>query len=249
MELTIHVDSACSPNELRAIAATLLTLAGDVPLGQLSAVAAYDPPTPPPPPPPSLASVTAAAPAPASVPAATDAPPPPPLELQQSAAPPAPADAPPAPVAYQYDSAGMPWDTRIHQKGKSKKKDGTWKVQKNIPASVVQEVTQELALKRLQRVAPSTTAMPDAPPAPPAAGGATLTAPSAPGPFNVNTAFRDFMTKVIALTGAGKVTGQIVSQIAQQNGAPNLQSLQKTPELIPNIEAGIDLYVLTTAGV
>lgn len=45
---------------------------------------------------------------------------------------------------FELDSAGMPWDARIHQKLKSKKKDGTWKLQKGIADNIVAAVTQEI---------------------------------------------------------------------------------------------------------
>lgn len=48
-----------------------------------------------------------------------------------------------------YDASGLPWDGRIHQKKQSKKKDGTWKLQKGIDQSVVTAVVSELAAKRL----------------------------------------------------------------------------------------------------
>jgi len=51
-----------------------------------------------------------------------------------------------APV--EYDETGLPWDARIHQKGKAKKKDGTWKLQKGLDPALAQAVVQELASKR-----------------------------------------------------------------------------------------------------
>jgi hypothetical protein len=49
----------------------------------------------------------------------------------------------------------MPWDARIHQKAKSKKKDGTWKLQKGIDMNLVQSVTAELAKAKLVAAAPN----------------------------------------------------------------------------------------------
>lgn len=66
---------------------------------------------------------------------------------------------PPAPVAavaptvasatLEYDSAGMPWDGRIHQRGMAKKKDGTWKLQKGIDQTIVQSVVMELSARKI----------------------------------------------------------------------------------------------------
>jgi len=59
--------------------------------------------------------------------------------------------------AIELDSAGMPWDARIHQKGKNKKKDNTWKLIKGIEEKspgLVQAVTAELAAARKAGAAP-----------------------------------------------------------------------------------------------
>lgn len=67
------------------------------------------------------------------------------------------------------DKSGMPWDARIHQKGKSTKKDGTWKLQKGIDATLVANVTQELHALMINSTAggpPSVPTIPSAPPPP-----------------------------------------------------------------------------------
>lgn len=115
--------------------------------------------------------------------------------------------APAAPVAQQltplpdaqpqellFDSSGMPWDARIHQKGHSVKKDGTWKLKKGIDENLVVAVTQQNAhLRRPPGAAntpatvgapapvslPQTQAMPQVPAVPPipAVVGAQTTVP------------------------------------------------------------------------
>lgn len=86
------------------------------------------------------------------------------------------------PQADVYDSSGMPWDARIHQKGHGVKKDKTWKLQKGIDPAVVAAVTQELAAQGRVRQPAAPTA-PSAPPAfgqqqlPPAAGVPAATFP------------------------------------------------------------------------
>ena len=51
-------------------------------------------------------------------------------------------------VSAEVDVSGMPWDERIHQKGKSKKKDNTWKLKKGVDLALVQSVTAELAARK-----------------------------------------------------------------------------------------------------
>jgi hypothetical protein len=74
--------------------------------------------------------------------------------------PPAPGVTSPTASSTELDKAGMPFDARIHQKSRNKKKDGTWKIQKGIDPAVVTAVTQELHA-RMQNAAINT---------PPAAG-------------------------------------------------------------------------------
>lgn len=57
--------------------------------------------------------------------------------------------APPGPaVAAVYDSAGTPWDERIHQGGRARKLDGTWKIRKRLGKDFLAVVEAELAVKR-----------------------------------------------------------------------------------------------------
>lgn len=77
----------------------------------------------------------------------------------------------------EFDSSGVPFDSRIHQKNKNKKKDGSWKLQKNIAEAVVSAVMQELAPRIRAPMPASATHAPAAPPAP--------IAPSVPNPADL----------------------------------------------------------------
>lgn len=100
--------------------------------------------------------------------------PPMPPQFQSHANTAAPVPASPVPAAFvadvtnaasaspsnpvEYDSAGLPWDARIHNKGRTKKKDGTWKLQKGLDPIVAQTVVAELAAKRVST--PATLPLP-----------------------------------------------------------------------------------------
>lgn len=47
------------------------------------------------------------------------------------------------PAGAALDSAGNPWDARIHSSGKSKLQDGTWKLKKGADAALVQQITAQ----------------------------------------------------------------------------------------------------------
>lgn len=79
----------------------------------------------------------------------------------------------------EYDSTGIPFDARIHQKKKGVKKDGTWKLQKGIDQSVVESVMRELA-PRIRKPGVNTPAVVGASAAPvslPAAGSVPVPPP------------------------------------------------------------------------
>lgn len=81
----------------------------------------------------------------------------------------------------EYDSAGMPWDARIHQKQKSRKKDGTWKLQKGIDQNLVQSVVAALAgLRQTPSAVQQTSSFVSGQPS--SASVAVLTSPPPPPP-------------------------------------------------------------------
>lgn len=99
-----------------------------------------------------------------------------PTAPQASVVPQAP-QIPQAPVELRYDSAGMPWDERIHNKAATKKKDGTYKLKKNLDPQILETVTRELQASGMIRgIGPTSTpvtvgasapvSLPDVPPPP-----------------------------------------------------------------------------------
>lgn len=187
----------------------------------------------------------------------------------------APATPPASNVPLEYDAAGMPWDARIHQKAKSRKKDGTWKLQKGIDQTLVQSVVSELAAKRLSPSAAPllsmtaplpATVVPPPPPVPlnalnepfvPAVPPPPNVPPpppaDVPAPSPVDTSavsgvtFRQLLDKITEGTKAGKLDPLKVAQIVQQHGAPNIMSLKGMAHLIPDVSASIDAALLGLA--
>lgn len=96
-------------------------------------------------------------------------------------------------VSAEADSAGMPYDDRIHQKAKGKKKDGTWKLIKGVDTAIVQAVTAEIAARRAASPAPTAGSLPVAgnsasngTPAVPPAGSNTVPVPPVPNDAAAN---------------------------------------------------------------
>lgn len=184
--------SAETPAALRLAARFLIehaNLVEGLPAGFDTSVPTGTPEAPPAP----LAPSAPAAPVQAVAPSATILPFVPPAPPATPAAPVtglAPPSAPPAPTMTPtaaspammttagindiYDSGGMPWDARIHQSGKSQKKDQTWKLKKNLDPNVVEAVTRELhAAGRIRNVHTATPTVPSVDPAAAAVFGQT----------------------------------------------------------------------------
>lgn len=233
---------------LRALAQMLLTIAEmkdqnllDVPAGTPAAPSA--PLAPPAPPAPLAASnvLPFAAPAggPFSVPATPIA---------------------PAAAAGEYDSAGVPWDARIHQKKKTVKADGSWKLQKGIADSIVEFVMKDLA----PRIRSSSAAAPPAPPAgslPPAhlapppippvnssaqapLAPAAPPAPASPGAVDTDEAYRALVNRIVeARTAKGLSPEDLSAHVYAPCGVPSLQALRAMPGKIPEVATMLDALI------
>lgn len=85
------------------------------------------------------------------------------------------ATAAPAASGVELDSAGLPYDVRIHSAGKSKIADGTWKLKKGVDKGLVAQVNaqnKQLLGQALPAATPDTAALPTLPTLP--AGAAAL---------------------------------------------------------------------------
>lgn len=193
-------------------------------------------------------------------------PPPPPPPIADTAATTTPV--PPAPsaagattvVSVEVDSAGMRYDARIHQKGRGKKKDLTWKLIKGIDPAVVAAVTAELAASKgavapvsLPQTQQPAGAVP-VPPVPPAAAASVVpTPPVAPpvpvppvapvGPVGGVSPYRALIERITTATKDGKITPARVNELCQLNGVPNLMQLNNMPDKLPDVSAMIDAAI------
>lgn len=98
----------------------------------------------------------------------------------------APADAPQPsssaltlPAGVELDSAGLPWDGRIHSAGRARTKEGAWRQKRDVPEDVRAAVTAELRAA-LGAAGPLASAAGSA--TPPSSGPATTPASGAPTP-------------------------------------------------------------------
>jgi len=176
------------------------------------------------------------APAPGPSPTAAFTPPPPPPQQQQAETAP-------------KDSAGFPWDERIHSSAKSFNKDGSWKKKRGVQDTVVSSVEQQL---RLTYPAPNPQGAftPPAPPPPPPAPVGQVPPPPPPPPpaAPAQTGALDFIGLMGKITGhiaAGKITQADVAGVCQQFGIAAAPLLAQRPDLIPSVGATLDALALS----
>ena len=137
----------------------------------------------------------------------------------------------PIKTGVDLDTAGLPWDARIHARTKSKNADGTWKVQRGIDLRKVDEISQQL------RASTDTPA-----PAPVKGGefaGFKSDAPELDWP--------SLMKKITGLVQQGKITQETVVRAVESVGMPSLAVLPCRPDLFAGVSEFIDTYMAGTS--
>lgn len=158
-------------------------------------------------------------------------------------APPAP-PAPPASVAAtqapalsdEVDSSGLPYDARIHNDGKTKKVDGTWKIKKGLDRNYAATVEAELRSRLQTRVAAAPTSPSTGAPPPP---------PNLQAPASTGMGFKDFLKKVMTLVTAGTLTQDQVNKCCAEENVV-LTMLPTQPHLIEKVNARIDALLIAS---
>lgn len=144
--------------------------------------------------------------------------------------------APPVP-ATSLDSAGLPWDERIHSSSKNTVADGTWRRKRGVDEALVASVEAEL--RALMGNAPAAGAgaptVESAPIAPvPAPAIPAAPAPAATGP----TTFKELTDWLLGLTKSNKISPTDVTLVIQGlgvEGVSMLPHLANRLDLIPDV--------------
>lgn len=168
-------------------------------------------------------------------------------------APPAPAIAPSennsnantSTASGAVDSAGLPWDERIHSSSRNTVADGTWRRKRGVDEALVQQVEAELRGAPKLHVgagiptAPSAPTAPAPAPVPPVA--AAVAAPDSPNDFPSLTRW------VLPLTTSGKISPTdvqlIIAEVGAERAICHLPGLAAHPDLIPAVVARIKAKV------
>lgn len=107
----------------------------------------------------------------------------------------------------EVDSAGKPWDERIHSSSKAKVKNGTWKLKRGVDPSLVNSIEDKA---------------PTAPPAPPAQDVKPM-------------AFIDLVIAITKGMGDGSIDPAAANSYIKGLGLNSLNDVVERPELIPVI--------------
>lgn len=262
MTITIGLTNPAEhqPSELRALAVFLNNLAEDRETGRIAYKPAFQTLTA------GTVSKTEASAVPAAPAvevAAAPAPLPPaaPSASEPTTPPPAPvASVPPAPATLsgvELDSAGLPWDGRIHAESKGKIADGTWRKKRGADPALVAEV--EARLRELVAIpaAPTTDSMggslntpnpapaevppapaapvaeevPPAPPAPVTMPPAEEVPPAPPAPVAATVTIADVFKFATAAEKAGTLTPDARTAALAGLGLNSMVELSARPDL------------------
>lgn len=140
--------------------------------------------------------------------------------------------------ASAVDSAGFPWDERIHSSSRATNQDGTWRYRKGIGNDVKAAVEAELRGQPASPPAPA-PAVPVAPQPPSSAPTPSPAPPVSPpaAPVTGLPPFPAFMTRMAPLAQAGKTSLTRIAEIAATLGVTTLPELAQQSHLIPTLEA------------
>jgi hypothetical protein len=153
-------------------------------------------------------------------------------------------------AAPDYDSKGIPWDSRIHSGAKTKNNDGGWKKKKGVQESYVTQIENELRALPRQDAGTTTAAPPPPPPtgavAPPPPPATTVAPPPPPAAAATPPAANPFVALLQKVSGgiaARKFTQADVASDCATLGVASLPLMAQRPDLIPSLDALIDARI------
>lgn len=146
----------------------------------------------------------------------------------------------------EVDSAGLPWDSRIHSESKAKVADGTWRKRRGADPAIVAQVENELR----QLMSIPTVSAAQALLASPFIKSiviptqATAPIPAAPAPIPAQyTDYISMIGRASAAIQVGKITPADTNAIVNKHGVAALPLLANRLDLVPAIAAEIDALI------
>lgn len=187
---------------------------------------------------------------------------PPPANTAATVAPPAPPTQTHAP-GVELDSAGLPWDARIHSESKSKIADGTWRQKRGVDKTLLADVEAELKRVMAIPAAHDSFAPPPPPAAPVSEAGPAVTlgemsiadasrrvsagplTNAVVGDISPLQKFTGLIGRASAAIQAGKITAAEVIGICNKFELPGLPMLGNRLDLVDSVAMEIDGLIVT----
>ncbi len=144
---------------------------------------------------------------------------------------------PPPSVSAILDTAGLPWDGRIHASSKAKNTDGTWRSKRNVDDAIVNSVTAEL--RRTMALPNGPQLVPPAPPPPPIAQSVPPVA-ATDEQKNLRKDYVDLIGRASAAQGAGRISLEQINKCLTAIGVDSMPSLGHRLDLVPTAASLID---------
>lgn len=165
------------------------------------------------------------------------------LELPNPAYTPGSVAPPPPPANVELDSAGRPWDARIHASSKAQVADGTWRKRKNLDPAIAAALTVESSshggnptvaiIDQIGATLPG-----GAWPFPPEVSGSVPPPPAPPA-----MTFAQFMPIVSAKIADKTLTVSQVMDNVRLLGLSTIPELATRPDLIPQLATALGIAV------
>lgn len=130
----------------------------------------------------------------------------------------------------ELDSAGNAWDAKIHSRTKSKRHDGTWKLQRGLDVRTLVDASPISP-------SPRKPSLPNVPLPPP------MISPPPTAEVIAGETFATVMNKIVTANTAGKLTKLQVTEILNKFGVASLPLLGARPEVLADVSAEIDKVV------
>jgi hypothetical protein len=139
------------------------------------------------------------------------------------------------------DSAGLPWDARIHSASRTLNADGTWRAKRGLNGDAKVQVEKELH-QVMSIPAPPQPQQTQVPPPPPATAEQTVDPEIAQ-----RQAFMDLIGRTSAALAARKISEDQVTKICTSVGIANLPLLGLRLDLVPQVAPMIDGIIAAQA--
>jgi hypothetical protein len=150
-----------------------------------------------------------------------------------------------APTGVTLDTAGLPWDARIHTGSRAMNADGSWRRKRGVDEATIATVEGELKALMSVPVEPASNVLPftPAPPPPPAEPVAVAVAVPAPPPPPPTDPFIGLIERISSLVGAKAITMEQAQAAIVAAGGVSLPLMVSRPDLIPQVLSAINALV------